>query len=237
MEQGKHFASRSLSGLFLGVLIALVASGCGAAGKASEGSNSTASTVTGGIDTRIITSAIPRGQRFRGDGDADNPGDIDGNGDVDESNDGDADNPVPESYRFPDQDDRPTFTYGHAPGVAEEHAIAGLVERYYAAAAAGSGAKACSLLPTGIARTVPEDYGQNGPAYLRGGKSCQTVLAMLFSHFHEQLSEAITVIEVRVKGDSAEVVLSSRRMPASDLFLARQGSSWKIGELLGQPLP
>jgi hypothetical protein len=188
--------------------------------------------------TTITSSVIPPGQSLRGDGDADNPNDIDGNGDSDSSADKDNDNPTPESYRFPDKDDKATFAYGHSPSAAGGRAIASIVKRYYAAASAGDGAAACSLLLPSLARSVPEDYGKSaGLSYLLGAKTCKMVLSMLFQHFHSQLAEAIQVVEVRVMGSSAQVVLSSKTMPASNIFLLRQSNSWKVEEILGQPLP
>jgi hypothetical protein len=225
--------------LFVSALLGLSVTGCGAAGNAGGSSDSASSTATATRRTGIITtSVIPPGQRLRGDGDADNPGDIDANGDVDPGKDKDEDYPVPESYKFPDKDDKATFAYGHRPNATAMSAITNTVKRYYAAAATDNGAVACSLFPPSFASSIPEDYGQApGMSYLRGAKTCQTVMSMFFQHFHEQLAEAITVVEVRVQGSTAQVVLSSKTMRASSIFLARQGSSWKVQNLLGQPLP
>jgi hypothetical protein len=185
----------------------------------------------------LITSRIPPGQRVRGDGDADNPGDIDGNGDIDPE-DSDSDYPVPESYRFPDTDDRATFLYGHSPSVVERAAISRIVKRYYAAAMAGEGAVACSMLLPAYAHSIPEDYGQDGgPSYLHGGKTCAAVMSMLFKHSHEELAEAVYIAEVRVDHATAQVVLASRKMRASSISLTHGTGSWKVQEMLGQPLP
>ncbi len=236
-REGKRIAKWMLPVFLTGTLLGLSASGCGAAGDAAKPAGPTSSSAAPRAETGpITTSAIPPGQRFRGDGDADNPGDIDGNGDVD-SSDADSDYPIPASYKLPDEDDRPVFHYGHSPRATEGRAIANVAERYYAAAGAGDGASACSLLLSGIASSVAQDYGQAGPPYLRGGKTCQAVLSMLFEHFREQLTEAVTVVEVRVDGVNAQVVLGSRKMPASTIPVRRQGRSWRIGQLLAQPLP
>jgi hypothetical protein len=193
---------------------------------------------TNGSEGTITSSVIPPGQSLRGDGDTDNPTDHDGNGDNDGGIDVDNDYPTAESYKLPDKDDKATFAYGHPANTAVRRATGRVLERYYAAAAAGDGVSACSLLPSDLARSVPEAYGQGaGPAYLRGGKTCQAVMSMLFKHFHGQLVEAPTVVGVLIQGDRAQVVLSSRRMRASHVFLQRQGSSWKVDELLGQALP
>jgi hypothetical protein len=218
------------------VLLSLGAAGCGTGVKSSD---STSSSSTAGIEAGSVTTRIiPPGQRLRGDGDADNPSDIDGNGDIDARKDSDNDFPVPASYKFPDGDDKIVFAYGHPPSGTDRLAISSIVRHYYAAASAGDGAAACSLLSSSIAGSVAEDYGQApGPSYLQGGKTCKAVMSMLFRHFHEQLAEAITVVEVRVKRNDAQVVFGSRAMPASSIFLIRRGGSWKVQALLGQPLP
>jgi hypothetical protein len=235
-----HFAAWPLLALAASALLGLGAAGCGGGGDAGMSSRSTGAVRT--YVNTLTTSTIPPGQRVRGDGDADNPGDIDGNGDSDSASvggaDTDSDSPTPASYDFPDGDDRTTFAYGHPASPAAEHAIAGVVGRYYAAAAVDDGTTACSLLLPSLARSVPETYGgPGGPPYLRGIRTCQAVLAKLFLHFHRELARAATVVEVRVKGATARAVLGSETMRASSVFLTRQGGSWKITTPLGEPLP
>jgi hypothetical protein len=234
-----HLGSRALSAFALSVLLGLCAAGCGSSsGKALSSSHSTASTTTASAEGHTLTSTvIPPGQRLRGDGDADNPADIDGNGDLDKT-DHDNDYPVPASYKLPDADDKAVFAYGHRPSAGASRAISSLVKRYYAIASAADGAKACSMLLPTFAASLAEDYGQpGGPSYLRGDKTCQAIMSMLFKHVHQQLAEAIQIIEVRVDGGSARVIFGSRTMPASEIFLTRAGSSWRVEQLLGQPLP
>ena len=240
-RRSTRFAERSLAIVLASSLIAICFGGCGDRARSSE-SDSTAGAATPVTSAVITTSAIPKGQRLRGDGDADNPSDIDGNGDIDNTSpggyDGDSDNPSPGSYRFPDADDKAVFGYGHRAGSSDRRAIASVVKRYYAAAAASDGAEACSLLLSSFARSAVEAYGRSGgPSYLRGAKSCTALASMLFRHFHAELAEAIAVADVRVEGRDAQVVLSSRKMPAAHIFLALQDRSWKIQQLLGQPLP
>lgn len=238
-------AARVLPVLLASVSLGLGASGCGGTAR-TVGSlpraSSTASTASEPLTTVTVTSVISPGQRVRGDGDADNPSDIDGNGDIDSAatggQDADNDNPTRASYSFPDGDDKATFAYGRPPSPSVGRAIVSIVRDYYAAGAAGDGARACALLTPNLARSTPEDYGRaGGPSYLRGGKTCQMVMSMLFAHFHSELTEAITVVEVRVAGGTAQVVFSSRKMPASDIFLRRRGNTWRMVALLGRPLP
>jgi hypothetical protein len=244
MSNARRIHGRVLAALALG---ALLGAGVGACG----GAHHAASTTGGGSATTATrfqappsttSSTIPPGQAVRGDSDADNPSDIDGNGDSDAASvggpDPDNDNPTPQSYRFPDSDDAASFAYGHAPNAATRRAIASIVKRYYAAAAAGDGAGACPLLQPGIARTLPESYaGPLGPAYMRDAKTCAAVLSLLFGHDRAQLSGAIELFAVRVAGASARAIVSSRTLPASSLLLMRQGGSWRLVEVLAQPLP
>lgn len=218
--------------------------GCGTAGRQASTSSVAGSTGgnTGDYASTITTSSIPLGQALRGDGDVDNPGDIDGNGDRDYTSqggkDGDSDGPTRESYDFPDSDDRATFAYGHRPSTTEARAISGVVRMYYAAASAGDGSAACGLLLPSFASSLPESYGgPGGPSYLRGGSTCAAIMSGLFRTFRSELGEAITVVEVRVAGDRAQVVIGSRRMRASSISLARAGGAWKVADIIGQPLP
>jgi hypothetical protein len=234
---------RLLPVLLVGALLGLGVSACGGERHVAGSTHGIPSaTSTTSPFTTTTSSVIPPGQALRGDGDADNPSDIDGNGDADGTSaggtDGDNDNPTRASYDFPDRDDKATFAYGHRPSALDRRAISSLVKRYYAAASRDDGATACSLLISSLASSVSEDYGHgSGSSDTPGGKTCKEVLTMLFGRSREQLAEAITVVEVRVEGNGAQVVFSSRKMPASSISLAREGGSWKLVALLGQPLP
>lgn len=225
-------------------VLALGANGCGEAAK-SRTTRIATSTISGIETSRspteergtIITSAIPPGQRVRGDGDADNPGDTDGNGDIDPE-DEDSDYPTPNSYKFPDSDDRATFAYGHAPSASEQAAIPSVVKRYYAAAAADDGAAACRLLLPSFAASVAESYGVgSGSSYTKDGKSCEGVIGLLLRHYRAELTEAIDVVEVRVRGEGAQVVISSAKTPASDILLLRRDGTWWVTQPFGVRLP
>lgn len=123
---------------------------------------------------------------------------------------------------------------------ADEQKVAAIVERYYAAAAADDGAKACSMLYSHMANSVAEDYGQPpGPPELRG-KTCAVVMSKVFKHRDGQPTAdltAITVIGMRTNKDNeALALLRSPAMAFGEISLHRQGSSWKILQLLGSPL-
>ncbi len=185
-------------------------------------------------DNAIHTSAIAPGQSVRGDGDADNPSDIDGPGDADGNGDGDNDNPTPESYRFPDSDDKVAFAYGHPAGAAETQTIAGIVTRYFSAGARAAGAAACSLLAPTLVGLVASELGSQARPQDRGG--CASVLSTLFKRRHRQLAGTVHVVEVRVEGHNAQVIVASRTMPAGEVLL-QGGRRWTIEQLFPGTLP
>lgn len=185
----------------------------------------------------VTTSAIPPGQHLRGDGDADNPRDLDGNGDEDGGEDRDEDYAVPESYRLPDGDDRAILAFGHAPSRRERVTIERTALRYYSAAAGDDGAAACLLLPAALARSLWQSDERSSGARPPGATTCAAVLAKLFAPLHEELSEPITIVAVRVDAGTARVVFSSRKLRASSVSLLRWHGRWMVEEPLGQPLP
>jgi hypothetical protein len=237
----KRVETWPLLALLTCALMGTAATACGGSGSARSSSSQTAQ-ASEPPPTATTTSTIPPGQPVRGDGDADNPGDVDGNGDSDAASVGgpdvDSDSPTTQSYRFPDSDDGATFAFGHRPSAAAGRAIASVVERYYAAASKSDGAAGCALLQPSLARSLPESYGGPlGPSYLRGARTCGTTLSLFFRHYHAQLAASIEVFAVRVQGSTARAIFSSRTMPASDVFLTAERSSWRPIEVLGHPLP
>ncbi|MGA9314865.1 MAG: hypothetical protein WBV77_09565 [Solirubrobacteraceae bacterium] len=172
---------------------------------------------------------------IRADGDGDNPADTDGdstryppnpNG-SDSDNDTDNDHATANSYDFPDEDDKLELDYGRAANSYEASLLSGIVKRYYALAAAGDAARACSQLPHGLA----EEYaGVYELPYLKGSKTCQAIVSKVFAHAHKQLTEPIKVVAVRIKGNTAKVIIGSTVMPASTVTLGRRHGVWKIQE-------
>lgn len=152
-------------------------------------------------------------------------------------NDADFDNDTIKNKTYNDIDDSPIADSGEPANAAQERAITALVNSYYAAAAAGDGAKACRLIYSTLEEAIPEDYGQPpGPAYSRG-KTCAVVMSKIFAHAHRQLAGGFAVTRVRVDGKEARVLLGSKTLPASFILLRRERGAWKIYELLGQPMP
>lgn len=69
------------------------------------------------------------------------------------------------------------------------------------------------------------------------GTSCQTVVSLLFRHFHKRLNGRVQVTGVRINGNEAYAFVGSTTKPASFIIVKREGGDWKIGTLLGGPLP
>lgn len=116
-----------------------------------------------------------------------------------------------------------------------------MVKRYYIAAVANNGAKACSLVYWLFAEAIPEDYGQSpGPPAL-SGKTCPVVLSKLFRLHHEQLVADAAGLEVtgaRVERRRGVVLLRFRgsREPRY-IQMHRERHAWKIDALLDEALP
>jgi hypothetical protein len=190
----------------------------------------------GGGPVSYSSSTSPGG--YLNDGDKERVGDSDGDNRADNDNDPSVDN-LPSDYKpgennsYHDTDDSGSLNYGRAASAVQERAVAAVVERYYAAAAAGDGAGACAQLRPGLAKAVPSDYGQLGPSYLRGGRTCAAVMILLFKHYNKQLAAPVAVTGVRVAGQLAYALLGSTVTPASYIIVQREGSTWKVAQLLG----
>jgi hypothetical protein len=232
---------KSLTVLTL-ALLAVFVSACGSTEKDAAVSSAVRSTTTmtkrppglaGGL------GSLP----FIGDSDVDRVGDTDTDNNNDNDNDRSQDykRPPPKSYL--DEDDRSVLGFGDPAKKGEKQAIAQVVKRYFAAAAAADGARACTMLQPRLEVAVVKDYaGAAGPTYLRGAKTCPEVMSRLFRHAHDQLTGTIEVTSVRVLGDptqegaKAEALLGSDTLPASYVMLERVKGLWRIEGLLSSDL-
>jgi hypothetical protein len=132
-----------------------------------------------------------------------------------------------------DSDDTYVRTFGRVASASLARAVAGVVERYYAAAVAGDGRTGCSMMVASFARGIPSNYaGLAGPTYLRGAKGCSGVMSKVFEHSHSELTGGVAVVAVRAQGDQAIALLGSPAQPARSLALSREGGAWKISGLL-----
>lgn len=135
-----------------------------------------------------------------------------------------------------DEDDDAVLNFGRAASAEELRKVRVLVRRYFTAAAAGDGAKTCSMLDPGIAKTtVVEEDGQM-PG-LRG-KTCAAVMSKLLKLYHRHLVvvlDSLNVVRVHTEGLQTYVVL---RVPtfrvAREFSLHRVGGAWKIGQPLDE---
>lgn len=217
---------KPLGGLAVAVLLSLCVTACGGSGKSTNSS------------PNIVVPSDPTAQvnttSFKGDIDDEeehSSGSSVGDTDADEDND------VKEHDYYQDRDDALIAAYGHAAGAADYRAITTFVKRYYAVAAAGNGAEACSMIAPAFAKRIPQEFGStDGPAYMRGN-TCAVVMSRLFKYDHQKLTSVSEVTGVRVKGKEALVLLGSKTWPASYLELERQAGGWRVVDLLATPLP
>jgi hypothetical protein len=222
------------------VLLGLGIAACGGAGRGTGSTPHASSSVAasrGAPGSRVYEAAPHHGLK--------NDGDVDPVGDADRDNSADNDHDPwldyqygNESDRYHDRDDMDRLNVGYVGSVADAKAITALVKRYYAVAVAGDGAEACAMMPPGFVKAVPLDYGKLGPSYLHGGKTCAAVVSLQFEHSRKQLTPAIQVTGVHFEhSDRAYAMFGSKTTPASFIAVVREGASWRIGALIGGPLP
>jgi hypothetical protein len=210
---------RSLLALLTIPLLSLGASACGGAAK-SGGSALRASTTLASGNSATGTSSTSAAQSVPPK-------------DHDEDRDGSP------NSRY-DSDDYAVLTFGHEAGTADRRVITALAKGFYAAAAAEDGAKACSLIYSLLAESVPETYGEvaTGPPELRG-KTCAVVMTKLFKRDHQELivhNATLKVTGVRVEAKIGYVLLSFKGVPDRHMALHREFGVWKIDSLIAQKL-
>jgi hypothetical protein len=136
--------------------------------------------------------------------------------------------------------------YGHAASTSDRRAVEALVKRYYATAAAGDGATACSLMTSRLARSsdlgevVEETYpfAPNVPPL--DGKSCVAIMSLLFGEDHRRLaadSATVQVIRVRVNGVRGLALLGFRTTPERQIGVEREHGFWRVDTVLDRELP
>jgi hypothetical protein len=211
-----------MKSLLVSVAVALLCFGISACGSSSKGTGSASQTSSGATTatTAAATSSTTPTPDFRkADGDKDN--------DIGAPDD--------------DRNNNSVLSFGQAASSSDQSAITGLIKRYYAAALAEDGAKACSLLYSTLAEAVPEDYGQSPPGqpYMRG-TTCPTVMMLLFKHEHGKLTVQVPLLKVarvRLNEHHGLTVLKFGKMPERQIPVAREGHVWKVEALLDSELP
>jgi hypothetical protein len=133
----------------------------------------------------------------------------------------------------PDNDAVPTF--GRTAGAPERQAIVSLFRRFYTAAAAGDGVRACSMIYwLAIETTVEEHSNGKGPPSLRG-ETCAQIATKLFGQHHRELEAdratlKVTIIQLHGKRGWAVLDFAPARERLGTV--QREGSAWKLGSLL-----
>lgn len=135
-----------------------------------------------------------------------------------------------------DFDDYEAPLYPEVANFRDRQAVATLVKRYITAAAEGDGSKACALMYSLYAETIPETFGRPALA-LRNGhvKTCAEVMAGIFRARHKLLraeAESIEVTSVRLNGMRGLAVLRFRSIPARSIRVHRERRMWKVSTML-----
>lgn len=140
-----------------------------------------------------------------------------------------------------DWDDGNVLDYGHAASVADSRAIAAVIGRYYAAAAAGDGSAVCGLASSRMRRVVVDEYGHSSGLPALRGRSCRIVMGKVLADLHEQMNvdrAALHLGIVRVNGSTAEAMVGLRASwPENYLVLRHERGRWRVAELLATELP
>jgi predicted small lipoprotein YifL len=130
--------------------------------------------------------------------------------------------------------------FGQPASAANRQTIVALVRRYYMAAAAEDGAKACPLIYSLFEEAIAEDYGQPpGPPSLRG-KTCPVVMSKLFKQQHKQEATDLATLRVtgvRVDRKRGVVLLSFKENPRRYLHVQLEHGTWKINSLTDVEVP
>jgi hypothetical protein len=172
------------------------------------------------------TTTIIRGGYVRGDADVD---DVNG-ADPADSN-----------------DDYPLSAFGRRADAADRKEISSVVERYYAAAAAHDGRRACQMVTAhlrshpGSTRTVPEDRFSVTPhPHVSPGESCARVASDLFTRNDVELHgrpKAVQVTVVRTHGSHGLAIMALRATPERWIPVVREHGVWRVAALLGGTVP
>lgn len=140
--------------------------------------------------------------------------------------DADNDNDNVSGSRY-DSDDSQVLDFGRAAGAAEARRIATLVVRYYQAAAAADGARACAMLYAPIAESVVEQFAGTP---LRG-RSCRAVMSALFRGHRRELASklaSLRILGTRVAGERGIVLMRFGGGGARELVLHRERGAWRV---------
>jgi hypothetical protein len=219
-------------------LLGTSAFACGDSNRTARTSTNIAELSDGHV-VGVAANATPSLRHLKGDeDDEDTSAELENGGTkADSDNDTDNDRKANAGKGYYDSDDSVIETFGHPASAADSGRLATLARRYFAAARAGDGPRACSMIAPTFVKAIPEDFGKApGPVYLRGTR-CAVIMSKLFKHVHDRLTGAVQIVAMRVEGDSAHVQYGSTTMPAGYLILKLEHGVWGVNQLLGGPLP
>lgn len=147
--------------------------------------------------------------------------------------DSDRDNDGPGSNGDTDNDD--ILSFGTAADAADRNAIAILIGRYYAAAAADRGASACVMLYWLAAEAIVEEHDRAQAGRPPLGKTCAPIVSKLFERRHRELVEDVAALEVSEMAVSGNRGLARVRFGATRerlISVQRERGVWKMDVLL-----
>ena len=128
-------------------------------------------------------------------------------------------------------------SYGTKADAASETAIATAVKDFYAAKAAGDGAKACALLARATREAMIDTLAQSGR---REGKGCPAILAALLADQDPRYRERLAGVEVtgaRIQEDRGLALIDIEAVPEEVIPVRREDGSWKVAALAGSEIP
>jgi hypothetical protein len=218
LDRGLDNAGRYGAPALLAIaLVVLVAAGCGGT---SEVRSSPSTAAHGGAV--VDSTAPPNSQTARSGGYLKLDGDTD------------TDDETPSARG---NDEGPLLaSYGPLASPADTRAITALVKSYYAASVAGDATRVCSLLFVTLADGLAAQPTAGGTH-----QTCAGPMSLLLDEQHRRLVAedvpTMRVTTVRVKGKVGLAVLGFRKVPESQIILAREGHAWKIDALFGTYMP
>jgi hypothetical protein len=214
---------KPLLALAAGALLTFGATACGGGASTNTNTNTNTSASAPATSATATTSSPPVTTTSTGT----TPPPASGAGGS-ASSSGEGATSTSQAKRYP-HGDNSIQTYGRSAGEAEKQAVTAAVKHYYAAVAAGDGASACTLLSSGLSKSIVQTFGRSPT--LRG-KGCAGLLSLLFKRRPGHASASLAAIEVtgvRVKGDHGFALLRSKTMPSGEISVEREAGGWKIG--------
>ncbi len=141
--------------------------------------------------------------------------------------DADQDGDDPYHRGRAEDDDTPFLrSYGPQANPTDRSAIAALLKRYYAAAAAGDGAAACQELSATLALGLTA--GQSGA-------TCASVVTPLLAEQRQRFAAdqvaSMVLIQARVKNGLGLAEVGFKAAPISQIVVKREHGTWKVDAL------